>query len=162
MQDDLLTGLNFLGQLAMTVGRFEEAEATIQEALALVGHDGERNPWQGVNRIPDQQFWAVRQSLKAQMLFLVRNRIAQAHARNNGSEAHLDRLLRFADPSNPNVLTIGFARRFATYKRATLLLENLDWLRQMLERGEMLPPEFTRPEVAQVLIEGIAKKKAEQ
>jgi ATP sulfurylase len=30
----------------------------------------------------------------------------------------------------------------------------------MLERGEMLPPEFTRPEVAQVLIEGIAKKKA--
>lgn len=34
-------------------------------------------------------------------------------------------------------------------------------VRQMLERGEMLPPEFTRPEVAQVLIEGIAKKKAE-
>ncbi len=92
----------------------------------------EPDSWQGVNRIPDQQFWAVRQSLKAQMLFLVRNRIAQAHARNNGSEAHLDRLLRFADPSNPNVLTIGFARRFATYKRATLLLENLDWLRQIV------------------------------
>jgi len=35
-------------------------------------------------------------------------------------------------------------------------------VRQMLERGEMLPPEFTRPEVAQVLIDGIAKKKAAQ
>ena len=52
--------------------------------------------------------------------------------RNHGSEAHLDRLLRLADPDNPNVLTIGFARRFATYKRATLLFENLDWLREIL------------------------------
>ena len=35
-------------------------------------------------------------------------------------------------PLNPNVLTIGFARRFATYKRATLLFEDLDWLRQLV------------------------------
>ena len=49
-----------------------------------------------------------------------------------GSEAHLDRLLRFADPINPNVLTVGFARRFATYKRATLLFRDLDWLRTIL------------------------------
>ena len=88
--------------------------------------------WHGVHRIPDQQFWGVRQSLKAQMLHLVRNRIAVAHARNRGSEAHLDRILRLADPDNPNVLTVAFARRFATYKRATLLLENLDWLRQIV------------------------------
>src|SRR5690606_22890861 len=47
-------------------------------------------------------------------------------------DAHLDRLLKFADPINPNVLTLGFARRFATYKRATLLFENLDWLREIL------------------------------
>lgn len=88
--------------------------------------------WQGVQDIPDHQFWSVRQSLKAHMLHLVRFRIAQAHARNRGSDAHLDRLLRLADPANPNVLTIGFARRFATYKRAALLLENLDWLRQII------------------------------
>ena len=64
------------------------------------------------------------------MLQLVRARAcAQQHFRNQGSEAHLDRLLKLADPRNPNVLTIGFARRFATYKRAALLFENLDWLR---------------------------------
>jgi starch phosphorylase len=88
--------------------------------------------WQGINRIPDQLFWSVRQTLKSQMLHLVRYRIGQQHFRNNGSESHLDRLLKLADPLNPNVLTIGFARRFATYKRATLLFDNLDWLREIV------------------------------
>jgi starch phosphorylase len=88
--------------------------------------------WEDVLRISDQQFWSVRQSLKVQMLHLVRHRMQQAHARNHGSEAHLDRILRLADPANPNVLTIGFARRFATYKRATLLFERLDWLRELV------------------------------
>lgn len=88
--------------------------------------------WQGIQRIPDQLFWSVRQSLKSQMLHLVRYRIGQQHFRNSGSEAHLDRLLKLADPLNPNVLTIGFARRFATYKRAGLLFENLDWLREIV------------------------------
>ena len=44
----------------------------------------------------------------------------------------MDRLLKLADPANPNVLTIGFARRFATYKRAALLFEDLDSLRQIV------------------------------
>jgi starch phosphorylase len=41
-------------------------------------------------------------------------------------------MLRLASPDNPNILTIGFARRFATYKRAALLFQNLDWLRQLV------------------------------
>jgi starch phosphorylase len=41
------------------------------------------------------------------------------------SEAHFQRLMRFVNPDEPNVLTIGFARRFATYKRATLLFNDL-------------------------------------
>jgi len=85
-----------------------------------------------IDTIPDHLFWSVRQALKAQMLYLVRHRVAEQHFRNHGSEAHLDRMLRFADPVNPNVLTIGFARRFATYKRATLLFENLGWLREII------------------------------
>ena len=88
--------------------------------------------WDGVHRIPDQIFWSIRQSLKAQLLHLVRNRVRQQHLRNQGSEAHLDRLLRSADPANPTVLTIGFARRCATYKRAALLFNDLGWLREIL------------------------------
>lgn len=88
--------------------------------------------WDCVYSIPDQAFWSVRQSLKSQLLYLLRHRVAERHARNYGSESHLDRMLRLADPANPNVLTIGFARRFATYKRATLLFEDLGWLREIV------------------------------
>jgi len=88
--------------------------------------------WECVRTIPDLPFWSAHQSLKAQMLHLVRYRVSARHARNQGSESHLDRLLRLADPNQPNVLTIGFARRFATYKRATLIFENLDWLRALV------------------------------
>ncbi|HJS39539.1 MAG TPA: alpha-glucan family phosphorylase, partial [Burkholderiales bacterium] len=92
--------------------------------------------WASVRDIPDAQFWQVHQALKAQMLHIVRYRVAQQHARNQGSEAHLERLLKFADPERPEVLTIGFGRRFATYKRATLLFQDLDWLRQIACRDE--------------------------
>ncbi|MEP7208022.1 MAG: alpha-glucan family phosphorylase [Casimicrobiaceae bacterium] len=85
-----------------------------------------------IERIPDHLFWSVHQYLKSQMLEVVRKRLSDQHLRNHGSEAHLDRLQRFANPADPNVLTIGFARRFATYKRAGLLFENLEWLRQIV------------------------------
>ena len=85
-----------------------------------------------VEELPDHIVWSRHQFLKSQMLRLVRHRVSTQHFRNRGSEAHLDRMLRYADPENPNVLIIGFGRRFATYKRATLLFENLDWLRQII------------------------------
>ena len=88
--------------------------------------------WQRVHDIPDHMFWSIRQSLKSQMLFGIRDRLAEQNTRNHGSDAHLDRLLKFTDPINSNILTIGFARRFATYKRATLLFDDLDWLRRIV------------------------------
>ncbi|MGD9788083.1 MAG: alpha-glucan family phosphorylase [Sulfuricellaceae bacterium] len=92
--------------------------------------------WNRIDEIPDHLFWSVRQTLKAQMLHVVRYRVTQQHYRNHGSEAHLDRLLKYADSYDPNVLTIGFARRFATYKRATLLFEDLEWLREIVSNQE--------------------------
>ncbi|HSD59971.1 MAG TPA: alpha-glucan family phosphorylase [Burkholderiales bacterium] len=88
--------------------------------------------WTRIDDIPDHVFWSVRQSLKSLMLQLLHQRLSDQHFRNHGSEAHLDRMLRFADSTNPNVLTIGFARRFATYKRAALLFANLNWLREIM------------------------------
>jgi starch phosphorylase len=86
--------------------------------------------------LPDHIFWSVHQYLKARMLHLIRHRVGEQHFRNQGSEAHLDRLLKYANPDDPNVLTIGFARRFATYKRAALLFEDLDWLKAILSDKE--------------------------
>lgn len=94
------------------------------------------NYWSRIDEIPDHLFWSVRQSLKSQMLQLVRYRVSSQHFRNHGSEAHLDRLLKHVDPYNPNVLTIGFARRFATYKRAALIFEDLERLRQIISTAD--------------------------
>ncbi len=85
-----------------------------------------------IDSIPDHVFWSVRQTLKAQMLFMLKERYSKQHARNHGSQAHLERLLKLANPLDPKILTIGFARRFATYKRATLLFENPDWLKRII------------------------------
>ncbi|MHB1358970.1 MAG: alpha-glucan family phosphorylase [Rhodocyclaceae bacterium] len=93
---------------------------------------GDPRCWDDIHTIPDHSFWSVRQSIKAQMLHLVHHRITQQHGRNQISQSHIDRLLRLADPENPNVLTIVFARRFATYKRATLLFRDLDRLRRLI------------------------------
>lgn len=92
----------------------------------------DREYWQSLKDIPDHLYWSVRQSLKSKMLRSVRQRLANQHYRNQGNDTHLERLLKHADLRDPNVLTIGFARRFATYKRADLLFSNLDWLRQIL------------------------------
>jgi starch phosphorylase len=87
----------------------------------------------GIMDMPDHMYWSVRQQLKSRMFNLVRKRVRELHFRNQGSEAHLDRVLKLADPRNPHVLTIGFGRRFATYKRATLLFDDLDWLRAIVK-----------------------------
>lgn len=88
--------------------------------------------WRRVRDIPDDEFWRVHQSLKVEMLHLVGHRMRGQNARHGGSEAHLDRVLKACDPRNPGILTIGFARRIATYKRATLLFEDLDRLREIV------------------------------
>jgi starch phosphorylase len=88
--------------------------------------------WEKIRDIPDHIFWSVRQDIKARMLHMLRHRIARQHLRNHGSESHLERMLRYCDPAKPNVLTIGFGRRFATYKRATLLFNDLDNFRRIV------------------------------
>ncbi|HEX6995310.1 MAG TPA: alpha-glucan family phosphorylase [Gammaproteobacteria bacterium] len=82
--------------------------------------------------IPDERFWYTNQRVKSEMLSVVRKRLALQHTRNGLSEAHIHRLSQLVDPDNPNVLTIGFARRFATYKRATLLFNDLEWLETLV------------------------------
>ena len=96
----------------------------------------EASSWQGIDDIPDSTFWSIRQQLKSKLLGLVCERIREQHKRNQGSPSHLDRLLKLVDPDNPNILTIGFARRFATYKRAALLFQDPEWLREIIGQAE--------------------------
>ena len=80
--------------------------------------------WSALERVPDERFWATAQSVKSRMLASVRERLQREYARKGMSPAQLRHVTRFLDPQRPHVLTIGFARRFATYKRANLLLRD--------------------------------------
>lgn len=111
-----------------------EWNSLFDETLGVEWRDNQSNTefWQRIENIPDQQFWNVRQTVKSRMLKVIRLVLTSQHLRHQISETHLDRLLKFVDPDNPNILTIGFARRFATYKRASLLLNDIDRLRTIL------------------------------
>lgn len=96
----------------------------------------DRSLLQQVEGIPDGRFWYVGQQVKAAMLNGLRERLRRQYARAKFSEAHIHRQLRYVDPDRPDVLTVGFGRRFATYKRATLLFQDLGWLRQIVGTDE--------------------------
>ncbi|MEY4117962.1 MAG: hypothetical protein RLZZ116_1290 [Planctomycetota bacterium] len=74
-------------------------------------------------------FWAMRASLRAQVVRFARERIMRASQRRGESPMSLDELAHALDP---NALTIGFARRFATYKRAPLVFTDIDRLAKIV------------------------------
>jgi starch phosphorylase len=86
--------------------------------------------WDRVASIPDEELWRNHQACRSQMVMSVRERL-QYHLRDRGATpAEIDRAREVLDPS---ILTIGFARRFATYKRANLFLRDLDRIKKIIQ-----------------------------
>jgi starch phosphorylase len=92
--------------------------------------------WRALEQVPDERYWACSQDVKARMLASVRDRLQREYRRKGLSPAQLRHVTRFLDPQRPDVLTIGFARRFATYKRATLLVRDRARLARLLNNPE--------------------------
>ncbi len=92
--------------------------------------------WEQIDSIPDHSYWSLRQSLKAEMLAEVRRRTIFQHRRNGSSEALIERLTAHLISQETDILTIGFARRFATYKRSTLLFSDPERLARLLNNPE--------------------------
>ncbi|WP_339095450.1 glycosyltransferase family 1 protein [Deinococcus sp. VB142] len=89
--------------------------------------------WQAVEQLSDAQLSDVQREMKREMIAFVRGRVREQLQRNGASAADLaatDKLL------DENTLTIGFARRFATYKRATLLLRDKKRLAAIVNNPE--------------------------
>jgi starch phosphorylase len=77
--------------------------------------------WRGIGEIPDEELWRVHERRRQKMVIWTRRRLKrQLEARG----ANTDQIDAAGDVLDPNALTIGFARRFATYKRANLLLRD--------------------------------------
>jgi starch phosphorylase len=92
--------------------------------------------WERIEHIPDHSFWSLRQSLKAELLEEVRKRVTLQYRRNGYSDALIDRMTQYLLPHETDILTIGFARRFATYKRATLLFSDPQRLERILNQAD--------------------------
>jgi glycogen phosphorylase len=83
--------------------------------------------WKRIEQVNDGELWETHLSLKSRLIDFVRRRTANQHARTNedghgNGNGHRNSLLLTSPPLSPDALTIGFARRFATYKRANLFL----------------------------------------
>jgi len=92
-------------------------------------HSSEASIWEGIEDVDDGELWETHLNLKSRLLQFVRRRLVeQAEHRGEPQAAlqHLERIL------SPDALTIGFARRFATYKRAGLILADIESLASMV------------------------------
>lgn len=92
-------------------------------------HLDDRAFWDHVRDIPDQELWLVRRHLKRRLAAFVRERAREQWLRGG---THPVQIVAGGVLLDPYALTIGFARRFATYKRATLLLRDVDRLRRIV------------------------------
>jgi starch phosphorylase len=85
--------------------------------------------WQRIDRIPDQELWRVHEIRRERLVHYSRARLASQVRLRGGTDTEITVA---GGVLSPDALTIGFARRFATYKRATLLLRDVDRLKRIL------------------------------
>ena len=92
-------------------------------------HSGSAETWQSIEAVDDAELWETHLNLKAQLIDFARMRACEQAERRNEPTEHLAKLKKVL---SPDALTIGFARRFATYKRAGLVLADIERLAAMV------------------------------
>jgi len=92
------------------------------------------NMWENVSAIPDEELWYTHCTLKLKMIMYLREKIKEQRKANGEPYNRIKEAETLLDP---NVLTIGFARRFATYKRANLIFRNFARIQKILNNPAM-------------------------
>ena len=93
----------------------------------------EREIWNDIDNIPDEELWRVHQEQKEKLIKVVRENVKAQKIRNGESIEEINETDNLLDPK---ALTIGFARRFATYKRADLIFRDIEKITQLLNNKE--------------------------
>jgi glycogen phosphorylase len=91
---------------------------------------GEPDIWHKIYDVDPGELWETHNALKSRLLEFVRRRVSRQSRRRNEDPAVIEAARTILDP---NALTIGFARRFATYKRADLFLRNFDVMAELID-----------------------------
>lgn len=97
------------------------------------GNISNPEPWHAIGNIPDRELWGLHKSLKKKTINFVRSILQKQKTRNQEAA---ENIAEVAEYLNPEALTIGFARRFATYKRATLLFRDKERLARIFSDPE--------------------------
>jgi starch phosphorylase len=116
------------------------------------------NPlWERIRSMPDEELWRNHERCRSELVMFVRERLQSSWRDRGASPADL---AASQDVLDPTVLTIGFARRFATYKRATLFLRDLDRIRKiLLDTAQVEHPIAYKKRGVQFVIAGKAHPK---
>ncbi|NQU86908.1 MAG: alpha-glucan family phosphorylase [Mariniphaga sp.] len=93
----------------------------------------DKEVWQDIYKVDDEEIWKLRQNLRLKMIDYIKQRFTDNWIKRNENPKLISEIL---GELNPNALTIGFARRFATYKRAHLLFRNTERLAEILNNPE--------------------------
>ncbi len=89
--------------------------------------------WENINNIPNQELWGIHQKRKQKLFDIVKENTTNRLRKSGYSYEEINEI---TSKLNPNALTIGFARRFATYKRATLIFKDLERITQILNNAD--------------------------
>ena len=91
------------------------------------------NVWEKIRNIPDEKLWEIHNDRKVKLLKLVKDNVTERLRRSGYNYEDINEIV---SKLNPNALTIGFARRFATYKRATLIFKDLERITQIINNSD--------------------------
>ncbi len=94
---------------------------------------GEPEAWRGIDKVDPGELWETHYALKSMLLSFVRRRVSRQCRRRGESDEAIETARNIFDPS---ILTIGFARRFATYKRADLILSDMDRFIKLINNSQ--------------------------
>ena len=108
-------------EMAQLFDRYLDPAWRLEEARPAV--------WEGVTSIPDAELWRTHVRLRERLVAFTRDRLREQLQRRGVSQTAIEAA---DEVLNPDALTIGFARRFATYKRATLIFRDLERLRKLV------------------------------
>lgn len=103
----------------MDLARDTVGDALVQQARG----------WEDIASVDDQRIWHTKRQLRERLVMMVRSRLRESWLARGAAPAELSWI---GDVMDPDVLTIGFARRVPSYKRLTLMLRDQDRLRQLL------------------------------
>ncbi|HLW00936.1 MAG TPA: alpha-glucan family phosphorylase [Ktedonobacterales bacterium] len=125
----ITNGVHTTTWLAPALGQFYDRAL----GQAWRQHVDQPQVWEPIAHASDKELWDIHTQLKAELIAYVRERVKQHRLRLGEGAFQIEEAANLLDPQ---AFTIGFARRFATYKRATLIFRDLERIRRLLQSTE--------------------------